>query len=131
MKEHGSAPQHLLVGRWPSIRHSFYTCHWMDFLSGLFTWIYIPLVLGQLKISSYQSEIEICRYGRKPLEEWICQLLHWGWKRTTLCLTLWYLLWNKREILLSYPIRLWPTTQDHEIWWPTVLGTVLARTQET
>ena len=33
---------------------------------------------GQLRTSSHQLQIEVCRYTRLPLEERICQLCHQG-----------------------------------------------------
>ena len=50
MKEHGSAPQYLLVGRWFATRYSLYTYLRMDWLSSLWcdSWgpLHISLKLG-------------------------------------------------------------------------------------
>ena len=35
-------------------------------------------VIGKLRISSNQLEMDIGRCAYKPLEEWIWQLCHWG-----------------------------------------------------
>ena len=39
----------------------------------------LPSVIGHLRTSSHQLEIEVCKYARIPLEERIkCQLYHQG-----------------------------------------------------
>ena len=75
--------KHLLVGRWPTSRHSFDICLWIDLLTGLFIWMDRHLsrahccVTDQRKTSSHQLQIETGKYAHKPMEEWIWQLCHW------------------------------------------------------
>ena len=77
-------------------------------------------VIGQLRTSSHQLQIEVGRYTWLPLEERICQLCHQGVESkehyVCHCSSVFY------EIR-----RLWPTTQGNGIWGPTGPRTFLAR----
>ena len=82
MKENKSAPQHLLGGRWPTTRHSFYAS--LDGFIMKTSYIDTHLshvlhsVIGWIRTSSHQLDIEIVRYERKSKEEQICQLCIMG-----------------------------------------------------
>ena len=105
------SPIEFFLGRWPTIRHSYYTSY--D---------------GSIFLSS-NTYTHLSRMFLKSMEQ-ICWLCHW-WVE----LQEWYVfhgavLENKREICLLFQARFWPIAQANGIQRPTVLG-VLVRTQET
>ena len=55
-------PPNIVVGKWPTIRHSFYTCPKMDLFSGLI-WIHIShtvySVVGKLMTSSHHLNLRL------------------------------------------------------------------------
>ena len=75
--EHGSAPQYPLVGRQPSVVHSFYTLTDRFIIRPSYVDINVSQALHKvMQISSHKIEIEVEKYAQIPLEVRVCELFH-------------------------------------------------------
>ena len=133
-KQSRAAKQHLLEGKWPTIRHTLFT-----HVAG---WIYHQHLYGytstsccvmgrQVRNLSYQLEVEIGWYACKPMEERVCRLCHWGTGSGRTLFLAYVRFFMKQEgntIASSNKVCL--TMWGDGIWIPIVLETELARTPE-
>ena len=112
-----------------------HAARWIYSQAPLYEYTCIPCVwsaIGQLSNSSHQLKIQIGIYACKSLEERICWLCHWGVELEDHyacgCLVF---MWNKREMPPPFQTRLWPAMHFNGTQRTTMLGTILARIQDT